>query len=315
MSEHLGVSELKMNLRSACRFEVVIINTNMRQYIDLIESSLNEAPLANYEFHGSQDMAGTFEKSDLKTIQHPTWEARLLHTFANVPEPVNVYVMNYPDDKYVKSRTPNGRHVDLKPLKGQQDDYRGYQDWSEIISGFYQPEDFEKNFGFLPPKYQESITVVLTHNYGDGKIPLTPWMIVHRLMHALNHQTNSEWTRLDRGDSQQYMNKAVQAFRNAFSYLLPEELGGLNRASDVEKFARSVSNLKSARNGIERSGEFILELCAQYFIKGDFYFNTKNSPKFDGIKPDIEEANHYLEKARGYLADWRTNLKGVIVVL
>lgn len=275
----------------------------MRKFINIIES-----PIADFEFIGSKEEEGSFERSDLKTMSHPTWEARLLKTFNRTKEPINIYVMNFKRDQYVKTRI-GSREYDLRPPESADS---GYLEWNSMISGQYTAKLFEEQFGFIPPNVKTSITLALTHNFGDDKIPITPWMVVHRMMHAMNHQNSSDWRKAS-SDSVALMNKAIRSLYNAFREIIPPALNGSYFAHDVEELARSCSNLKSAHNGITRIGELVLELIGQYFITGDFYFDLSKAPKHP--KQDIEEANYCLGTARDNLDIWRDSLLGTIVVL
>lgn len=266
----------------------------MRKFINIVE-----APIQDYEQIGDKNIAGTLERSDLKVISNPQWKTKLLHSFRNVPEPINIYVANYNTDQYVDVKD---RDTSIRPMTDI--DHQSFRPWTQLISGQYSANGFEKQFGFLPPNVNESITVLLTHNFGDGKIPLTPWMIIHRMIHAFNFR--NDIVRVNNADVRHMDDAAQQIFKIIDMCQYYSKLGHT-------ALGKVVSTLRSARSGIERKGELVIELISQYFIKGRFDFDVR--------KLNLDNDEHTaellieIEIAHKKLDVWRRELKGRIFVL
>ncbi len=264
----------------------------MRKLIDLIESNqLDEAPLADFEFHGDPETPGTIGDDDLRAVRNPKWHAKLIKMFQNIPFPVNVYILNgknglltnnktlnYPDtEEYAAFTLAKQRERATQyPMRNAMD----YSAYSEEISGCYQPNDFKTNFGFLPPNYENSLSVMFTHNIGDERLPFTPWIVAHRIIHMMAGPSH-HWTR--NSDVFMEFNLFWRPMNEVITWINSHEEKYADRVSHYNNpdLYKRVSNLKSAQNGlISRPGEFLIELATQAFLKGDFVFDI------DGLKMD-----------------------------
>jgi hypothetical protein len=201
----------------------------------------------------------TFRDEDLRALRSPKWHVKLERLFRTVKADVNIVFVNAThDDHYGLGRLYNMR------------------DWS----GIYRPVIFEQKFGMLPSNYKNSINVVFTNNEGDERVPLTPHMIAHRLMHALAndpHYTNK--------DSEIYDNfyRGFKDLSLAFGYVDHHRMGapsnynawkGENLTYN-EIYAR-LSSFGSARNHkILRQGEYFMEIATMYFLRGKIDFDYR----------------------------------------
>ena len=282
----------------------------MRKWINLVENQISEAPIADVGIH-NMDEPGTFDASDLTTLKHPTWHARLVQTFRKVSVPVNVYMINF--TKLTKTLAPNDNgDVSLVPPTGTG---FGFDDWVEHISGVYQAADFEQNFGFVPPNYENSINMMFTNNFGDGKIPMTPWMVAHRFVHATAGSTVSKnrWWRRRDGEASLYFNRYFNRMQNTMEMIMDDRNIGYSIPDSAEIY-KLVSSLKSAQYGrIDRRGEFYIELAAQYMLTGKLHFNTTKLEWLD--ENIIEYVERYLAEAEDDLNAWFSHLTGRIYVL
>lgn len=121
---------------------------------------------------------------------------------------------------------------------------------------------------------EDAITIIFTNNKGDEKVPLTSWIIAHRLSHAIRRIKTFETY---------FTSKITRDFKkiiqDAYGYSL-----NLDYFSNVEDFKNSrkvlvnfmqaIGSMKSARDGNLRNDmEFFHELLAQYLITGKIKFN------------------------------------------
>ena len=265
---------------------------------------ISESPIADFQFIGDPDTPYTFDTNDLKAVRNQKWHAKLLKTFEKTPMPINIYLMNPRDNRFDNTATSFSREKDPYYILPRLTDL-------DAVAGQYIARDFQENFGFKPRDYQSSISFVFTNNYGDGKIALTPWIIAHRGIHAMMNTAFG----IGRStfDSQRYyldFRRAVARVISDLVFNMWRQKNGLDPQTTGDVM-RQVSNLKSAKAGYEREGEFFVELATQYFLFGNFKFDLsayRNDPQY----ADYEQI---LNKARDSLGKMFSEAVGKIFVL
>ena len=64
--------------------------------------------------------------------------------------------------------------------------YKGTKNrWGTSLEGFKNPEWVKTHFGLDIQPDDDKISVLVTNNIGSPKYPLTPWIIAHRMSHAI----------------------------------------------------------------------------------------------------------------------------------
>ena len=64
--------------------------------------------------------------------------------------------------------------------------YKGTKNgWDTSLQGFKNPEWVKTHFGLDIQPDDDKISVLVTNNTGSPKYPLTPWIIAHRMSHAI----------------------------------------------------------------------------------------------------------------------------------
>ncbi len=133
---------------------------------------ISEAPIGDLKVMGDPEKEGSFRATDLKGMASPNWSARVHKMFAKAPVTLNVYFFNFAGNKIWFDEDP---------------DY-----WYEVRSeymryaGEFALDRAERLFkGDLPPNYQKGVNILLTNNEGDDRLAMTPWMVGHRIIHAL----------------------------------------------------------------------------------------------------------------------------------
>ena len=283
--------------------------------------SISETPIMDFGVHGDLDKPGSFhDPHELKMVQTAKWQQKLFKRFEFSKWPINLYIYNAPDARmtnYREYRTAVRKHHEDAPDYSQDGDEVISQhrtpddDYHDIVStmvknsplvvpslvnmdqwsGAYTDDAFQKTFGFLPPNYQNCINVVLVQNYGAERVKLSPWIVAHRICHAMiNSQTAyprklytpymefDEFVRCMRG--------AMSIFGSVANYMWDKEykaykasgvegpfISTWKRPTEKEQFAM-LSNFASARNGkIERLGEYYVELATYWLLTGKLDFN------------------------------------------
>ena len=215
-----------------------------------------EAPLADFGVHGSPTEPGSFQADDLKAMANPKWRAKLAHVFSKTPYDFNIYALNGADGKHKFSGKTwtDTLHLGIP-------NYRDY-------GGVHSPEKFQKIFGFLPPNYENAISVLFTFNEGSGRLPFTQWLIAHRLLHAISDldKTTAKARIFD------VINDIMFYVENLMEDIDPDTfmLAFANSPKDrMINVAKLVGKTQALRTGnMSGPGEIYPEFGAQYIVTG-----------------------------------------------
>jgi hypothetical protein len=225
-----------------------------------IADLINEAPLADYQPLGDFSKPGPFRGPDKKLVPHPTNQLKTAKFFEQTPYDFRLFFSNIP----------------------------GTGKYSEY--GKMAPDVVQQVFGDQAQQIiqggENAITVVFVGNKGDSKVMLTPWMMAHRIGHAI--QAN-----IRRGQSNGGTWKAAEDhFFGAVNGIIADYYGKkvtnqfgnkMNNALSKEYAAlfNAIGTQRSSRTGqITRPYEFLYELFAQYLGTGNV--TLKPLPKEQG---------------------------------
>lgn len=254
--------------------------------MNLIEGVIEEAPLADFETFGDLDKEGSFRGDDLKAVRSEKWLTKVRTQFANFPHPLNVYVYNGEGGMVsIGSREIDARNFAM--LRGE-------------LAGVQPPSRVQRILGKLPPNIETSITAILVENEGSERLPLTPWILAHRICHAVMEGGTARSQALRSPDLALAHTILIDDFNEAMrrvrTYLgavdefadLTLGMGGLT-SEGVKDIARLVGTMRSARTGnLANGGEFLVEMMAQVMIQGRV---TLKAPPFndrDGYAPALQ---------------------------
>jgi len=221
-----------------------------------IKDIITEAPITDYVPIGDFSKEITFKGPDVKLATHPVNIQKARDFFENVPYNFRFFVINKPR-------------------------LRQYRE-----SGEASPEKIRAIFpaeaDTILKDHEGAITVLYIGNYGDAKVMFTPWVMAHRIGHAIvannyggNRQESSPW----------YI--AEQDFFESISLILQNFYGipiersyngrypvwGKNQQYYNALFNAIGTQRSSRENQIKRPYEFLYELFAQYIQTGDVKFN------------------------------------------
>lgn len=133
--------------------------------------------------------------------------------------------------------------------------------------------------------HDSGITVIFTNNKGAAKVPMTPWIMAHRIAHAFQRGF-----REGRGRPINSYTEAERAIDDIVDEILKYEYNvnyiptrsdyyrdnsGIQKYRLIKKkFFEAIGTFRSARKNMLREDfEFINELFAQYLITGENSFN------------------------------------------
>ena len=157
--------------------------------------------------------------------------------------------------------------------------------------------------------HDDAITVVYVGNKGDSKKMLTPWVMAHRLGHAIQAGVRSKG--LGRKDPDHPWARGEDHFFKAVNSMLEEHYGKRGTMGGDLKYEltpeynalfNAMGTQRSSRsNEIRRPYEFLYEIFAQYLGTGKVTFNPLpanlaygrkawgNPTKYMNIKPEYKE--------------------------
>lgn len=210
---------------------------------------LSEAPLTDYMPLGDfeQGKGGFRHAVDKKLVTNPVTIGKLYKFFSRTPYDVRIFPVQV----------------------------RGGGRWLE--TGEVHREDLVKAVGVgnaqrvLSGQSPDNITVVFTNNTGAERMPLTPWMMAHRMGHAIRRGGAAvAWETAYR----HFWNGLDEIMRDYYGFAIPRIS---NYASDPDQYRAmidAIGTMRSARQKtINRISEFPYEMFAQYLNTGEVRFN------------------------------------------
>ena len=234
------------------------IKWNIREYlensmnIDISQEALGEAPLADYQPMGDFNKPGPFRGADKRLVPHPTNQLKAAKFFEQTPYDFRLFFSNISGTgKYSEYGTMDPETV--KIIFGDSD--AGEQ----IVQG-----------------HENAITVVFVGNKGDSKVMLTPWMMAHRIGHAIQATGRMQQSAGPWKAAEDYFFQAINGLLDEFygrrgnpGGQLKDELRG-----EYNALFNAIGTQRSSRTGqITRPYEFLYELFAQYLGTGQVTLN------------------------------------------
>ena len=272
-----------------------------------------EAPLADYQPIGDFDKPGPFRGADKKLIPHPVNQLKAQRFFEKTPYNFRLFFSNIP----------------------------GTGKYSEY--GIMDPDTVKIIFGDAGEQivagHENAITVVYVGNSGDSKVMLTPWMMAHRLGHAIQVGARGQMR-----NQQQPWKAGEDHFFGQVNSMLEEYYGksgqpGGNLKAELTPEYNALFNAmgtqRSSRSGeIRRPYEFLYEIFAQYLGTGTVTFNALpanlgygrrawgNPSRYLNIKPEYRDETVRKQAAEVLSYDMElmfndalSNVEGKILVM
>lgn len=238
----------------------------MRKFIDIINEAggaLDEAPLADFDVRGDRDNEGSFAAPDVKAFNNERWLKKVENHFSRTPYDFHIYLFNAPKGEFKITRSD-----------GSVGTFTG-----TFLNGRLTTQDqfetLEELVGRVPVN-RDGISIVMTDNEGSDKITLTPWILAHRVAHALLIDTHGF--------------SPASRF-----YLVTNDL--VNKISDDDIPYGDVLKFKSAANQETRVGELCVDLLTQYIVQGSI--TIKGDRYADLVQGCNEASKNLLDSAVG----------------
>jgi hypothetical protein len=129
---------------------------------------ITEAPIGNIETHGDFTKPGSFQQDDL-SLTTPKRQAKIRRVLAKAPILIDLHFVNMPH-----AFDASDLQYHIKYNAQQQ-------------MGYMTPEQLaERWYVDIVPR-PDALNLVYLQNEGDDRVPMTPWIIAHRLGHLFYH--------------------------------------------------------------------------------------------------------------------------------
>ena len=218
------------------------------------EDEVDEMALKQFTPVGDFNKPGPFKGVDRRLVPHPTNQLKTAKFFEQTPYDFRLFFSNIPGTgKYSETGSVNSQQ--LQQMFGD-----------DVAHQIMDDSD-------------DAITVVFVGNSGDSKVMMTPWIMAHRIGHAIQAGQR-------RGDRNETWKAAEQHFFQGVNNLLVDFYGrneinqnarthfNTSHAKEYNALFNAIGTQRSSRtNKITRPYEFLYELFAQYLGTGKITLN------------------------------------------
>jgi hypothetical protein len=217
---------------------------------------INEAPLADYQPIGDFSKPGPFRNpTDKKLAVHSTNILKTYKFFEKTPYDFRIFVSNV---------SGTGKHRETGPVGVEQIKTMFPEHSEQILKG-----------------HEDAITIVYVGNSGDARAMFTPWIMAHRLGHAIQ-----SGVRYGSYDEQHPWRQGENHFFRAVNNILAGNYGKNSQSNNYRSEIKydmtpeynalfnAIGTQRSSRNNeIRRPYEFLYEMFAQYLKDGHITLN------------------------------------------
>lgn len=202
---------------------------------------LTEMPITTFQTIGKWNKPGQgFNAQDVGILTNPAAVEKIHKRWSNTEENFDFYFVKQP----------------------------GAAKFQQV--GEVTPEWVKQNLGLDIQPNPDNITVIFTNNKGGEKMPMTAWLIAHRMGHAMSN--TSYWENF----TNELQRDFIRILREAYHYEYGANYGE-NRAMDQNALlalAYEVCTMRSARQrNLLRFYELNYEMLAQRLLSGKVKFN------------------------------------------
>lgn len=231
---------------------------DMRKLLNIVNESLTEAPISDFQVHGDFSQPGTFRhEDDRKLLSSPKAREKIVRMFEKTPFDFVIHAVNLP-------------HAN------QEND-----PYSTAGYGLTTNKDLKNKLGIsLPPAKPHQIRIIYRANEGGDRVPLTGWIVSHRFWHAVeNGITNYTrlliepvWHALDdlkvHADTEHPDYQAKAGLVRNHLGVVPDDMYHNNTIMGL------LGKMASARQGrVAGRIDFVHECCSQWLIAGSVRLN------------------------------------------
>jgi len=261
-----------------------------------LTNPLFETPLGNFHLQGFNDEPVRFRAPEMKMMKQPSYVEKLGRAFRRTPFIFDIYMDNRDSnldglegeydqgDDFSYKENPYDPDAPKNPVEHMENEFS--QLLNTVPNVFWTEHGKYNEFGLIPSR-PKAIRMIFKRNANPGpsKIPMTPWIVAHRIAHGIfdavsqgefaHDSINQE---NDVAGANQMTSKIVaELVRIASSRGVQDTLGKLIDPLDrnytsplywkgmVQKL---MGGFRSARDGTLQDSEFLIECMAQFIIQG-----------------------------------------------
>jgi len=221
----------------------------------LFELFLTEAPIGDIHTHGDFSKPGSLRQDDL-SLATPKRQDKIKRVLQKAPVLIDLHFVNQP------------HHIDIR---------------QHLVSnplGFISVENLQSRYDINITPRRDAVNIVMMQNEGDDRVPLTPWIIAHRIAHIFEYSNHFELR-----DLLDEFFKTLENTADAY----PDQSKRFHRVPYTE-IARTFGTTRACREGLikpNRVIEWLFDSFAQMCVTGTIRFNP--------APPDItdEKGNTY----------------------
>jgi hypothetical protein len=214
---------------------------------------ISEAPLADYEPLGDFTKPGPFRGADKRLVPHPTNKLKAARFFEQTPYNFRLFFSNIPGTGRFSEYGPMGPNEIRNSFSKEVAD--------QIIAGS-----------------EDSITVLFVGNKGDSKVMLTPWIMAHRIGHAIQAGERRQGNKGAWAEAERHFFKGINQILTDYygksSSNTYDTQVNWNMNKEYAALFNAIGTQRSSRTGqIRRPYEFLYEMFAQYLGTGKITLN------------------------------------------
>jgi len=228
----------------------------MRRAYDLLEAPINDyALIGNW---GDNEKSNSFSyPKDRHLIQSPNLIKKVRKKFDNTDFVFNLYFVNLPGAR---------KHSETGMWEPQRFERDMPDAWKLI-----QQYDATRQVDSDPT---EDINIVYVGNAGANKVPMTAWIMAHRIGHVMKNTRN--WNDFE----EDFISSIIPLLKEVYNLKIKRADFYSNKI--LAKFFEAIGTMSSARHNNlgGRPYEFLYEMLAQYLTTGKLSFN--DLPKYFG---------------------------------
>jgi hypothetical protein len=188
---------------------------------------------------------------DIGIVTNQKAQVKIRRVLEKAPLPINLVFVNHP---HAYSDPENIGDPDRSLVGGHMQNFKR-------ASGTMSEEQFYATYGVALKNEPGSLTAVFAFNEGTDRMPLTPWLIAHRLCHLVEEAY---------GSGKGGMAPIMVDLQNRWSQLGYDAVG----TTSIQEFLCDIGTTKTCRDGtLVNIGEFVAECFAQYLITGRIKLN------------------------------------------
>jgi hypothetical protein len=229
---------------------------------ELPTEMLAEAPLADISVHGTPlDQQGSFDQMNRRLIDKAIFHGIYHEKLRKLPFDLYVYVLNqeglheFSERMYNTHANTGGGFVGGKVVWSNPPEVRG-----DYNASFKIPELGLVRDAVSKNSNGTNVNLILGNNFAAGgrDVPMTPWMMVHRLLHCIEYI--------------QFEN--FRAFPEQAS--TKNEIVGYKSKRKISWW--DIAMMKSVRNDdpdFDNDAELVMEMAVEYFYTGNIRVNRQ----------------------------------------